>query len=67
MPKNSKQMIRYLKKNGFEIIGYKGSHCKLYNKKSGKYTEVSIHSKELSKLMEHVILEEAGLKGEKIC
>lgn len=67
MPKNSKQMIRYLKKHGFVILGYKGSHCKMYNSKTKKYTEVPVHSKELSKLMENVILDEAGLKGEKIC
>lgn len=65
MPKNSKQMIRYLKKNGFEIVGYKGSHCKLYNKKTGKYTEVPIHSKELKRNIEILILKQAGLEGDK--
>ena len=64
MPKNSKQMIRYLKKNGFKVIGYKGSHCKLYNADTGKYTEVSVHSKELTKRMENVILIQTGLKGD---
>lgn len=47
MPKNSKQMIRYLKQHGFVVIRYKGSHCKMYNSKTNKYTEVPVHSKEL--------------------
>lgn len=64
MPKNSKQMIRYLKKNGFKVVGYKGSHCKLYNSSTGKYTEVAIHSKELKKNVERLILKQAGLKGD---
>ena len=58
-------MIRYLKKNGFKVIGYKGSHCKLYNAETGKYTEVSVHSKELKRTIEDAILKQAGLKGDK--
>lgn len=64
MPKNGKQMVRYLKKHGFVVIGYKGSHCKLYNKNTDKYTEVPIHSKELKRSVELAILKQADLKGD---
>ena len=47
MPMNSKEMIRFLKRNGFvEIKGGKGSHRRLKNFATGKVTEVPCHSKE---------------------
>ena len=64
MPMNSKEMIRFLKRNGFvEIKGGKGSHRRLKNFATGKVTEVPCHSKELGKILEKVILKEAGLKN----
>lgn len=63
MPMNSKEMIRFLLKNGFvEIKGGKGSHRRFKNFQTGKVTEVPCHSGELSKTLEKAILRQAGLK-----
>lgn len=63
MPMNSKEMIRFLKRNGFtEIKGGKGSHRRFKNFDTGKVTEVPCHSGELNKNLERVILRQAGLK-----
>lgn len=62
MPMNSKEMIRFLLKNGFiQINGGKGSHRRFKNFQTGKVTEVPCHSKELSKVLEKAILKQAGL------
>lgn len=57
-----KKMIAFLKKNGFEIVGQRGSHVKLYNSISKKTTIVPISKKSLPKGTENAILKEAGLK-----
>lgn len=63
MPMTSKEMIKLLLKNGFiQLKGGKGSHKKFFNPNTGKYTEVSDHSKELKKGTEIAILKQAGLK-----
>ncbi len=63
MPMTSKEMIKFLKKNGFvEIQGGKGSHRKFINHSTGRITIVPYHSKELKRGMEQVILKQAGLK-----
>ena len=63
MPMNSKEMIRFLKRNGFtEIKGGKGSHKRFKNFDTGKVTEVPCHSGELNKNLERAILRQAGLK-----
>lgn len=63
MPMNSKEMVRFLLKNGFiEIKGGKGSHRRFKNLLTGKVTEVPCHSGELSKVLEKAILKQAGLK-----
>ena len=63
MPMNSKEMIKFLLKNGFEEIqGGKGSHRRLKNFTTGKVTEIPCHSKELGKNLERIILIQAGLK-----
>ena len=63
MPMNSKEMIRFLKRNGFtEIKGGKGSHRRFKNFDTGKVTEVPCHSGELNKNLERAILRQAGLK-----
>lgn len=36
MPMTSQEMLKYLKKNGFEVIGQNGSHIKLKNTDTGK-------------------------------
>ena len=63
MPMNSREMIRFLKRNGFtEIKGGKGSHRRFKNFDTGKVTEVPCHSGELNKNLERAILRQAGLK-----
>ena len=63
MPMTPKEMIKFLKINGFiEIEGGDGSHQKMYNPITKMQTVVSIHRKELRKGMEHEILRQAGLK-----
>lgn len=62
MPMTSREMIQYLKKNGFSIISQNGSHVKMRNSITGKQTIVPYHSKSLKKGLEQQILKQAGLK-----
>lgn len=62
MPMTAKEMIKLLKKNGFQKVDQNGSHVKMKNFETGKVTVVPFHSRELSKGMEHGILKQAGLK-----
>ena len=62
MPMTPKEMIRYLKKNGFKIVDQKGSHVKLRNITTGRQTTVPYHAKTLKKGLEEAILKQAGLK-----
>ena len=62
MPMTPKQMVRLLKKNGFEIINQNGSHIKMRHTITGRQTEVPMHCKDLKKGLENAILKQAGLK-----
>lgn len=62
MPMTSKEMIKHLKKNGFEIVSQNGSHVKMRNPNTGKTVIIPYHSKTLKKGMEQAILKQAGLK-----
>ena len=62
MPMSPKEMVKLLKKNGFEEIGENGSHVKLKNSETGRTVIVPYHSKDLKKGMEQAILKQAGLK-----
>lgn len=62
MPMTPKEMIKFLKKNGFEEISQNGSHVKLRNEKTGRQTTVPFHSKSMKKGLEQAILKQAGLK-----
>lgn len=63
MPMMPKQMIKFLKKNGFTYIkSGDGSHKKFKNLKTGRVTIVPDHgSKDLGKALEREILKQAGL------
>jgi len=61
MPMTPKQMIKLLKKNGFECIRKNGSHMLYANKANGRTTIVPYHSKDLPKGTEQKILRDAGL------
>lgn len=62
MPMTSQEMIKLLKKNGFESISQNGSHVKMRNVETGRTVIVPYHSKDLKKGMEQAILKQAGLK-----
>lgn len=62
MPMTSREMIKYLKKNGFVVVGQNGSHVKMKNNETGRQTEVPYHSTDLKKGLEQAILKQAGLK-----
>ena len=62
MPMTPREMIKYLKQNGFREVSQNGSHVKLKNDETGKQTEVPYHCKDLKKGLEQAILKQAGLK-----
>lgn len=62
MPMTPKQIIKLLKKNGFECVSSNGSHRKLYNSKTKVTVIVPYHSGDLKKGTEQSILSMAGLK-----
>ena len=62
MPMTPKEMIKHLKKNGFEEISQNGSHVKMKNQVTGKTVIVPYHSKAMKKGLEQAILKQAGLK-----
>lgn len=64
MPMTSKEMIKFLKKNGFIILRQQGtSHIIMRNPQTNKQTTVPNHgSKTLKKRTEQSILKQAGLK-----
>ena len=62
MPMSSKEMLKLLKENGFEVISQNGSHVKMKNLKTDKTVIVPYHCKDLKKGMEQAILKQAGLK-----
>ena len=57
--RTSKEVIKYLKKNGFRIVKQEGSHVKLTD--DLVTVIVPQHSKDLGKGLLHAIMKEAGL------
>lgn len=56
-------MLKYLERLGMERVqGGKGGHQKIRNPQNNAVTVVPVHSKELSKMLEHKIMRELGLK-----
>ncbi len=62
MPMTPREMLKYLKENGFEEVGQNGSHKKMRNQENGKTVIVPYHSKAMKKGLEQAILKQAGLK-----
>ncbi len=63
MPMTPKEMVKFLKANGFEEVRQPGtSHLRLRNPQTGKQTTVPMHNKDLGKGLEQAILKQAGLK-----
>ena len=59
MPMTPKEMIKLLKKNGFEEVSQNGSHLKLKNPATGRTVIVPYHSKAMKKGLEQAILKQA--------
>ena len=62
MPMTPKEMIKYLKKNGFEKVNQNGSHVKMRNNDTGITVIVPYHSKDLKRGIEQAILKQARLQ-----
>lgn len=62
MPMSAREMLKLLKKNGFEIVSQNGSHVKLRNLNTGRQIVIPYHSGSLKKGLEQAILKQAGLK-----
>lgn len=62
MPMTPKEMIRHLKKNGFEEVSQNGSHVKLKNPESERMVIVPYHFKTMKKGLGQAILKQAGLR-----
>ena len=62
MPISSREMIRFLKKNGFIKVSQNGSHVKMLNPQTNRQTIIPFHCKTLKKGLEQEILKQAGLK-----
>ena len=62
MPMTPREMIKYLKKNGFEEIRQNGSHRTMKSRSTGRTVVVACHSKARKKGLGQAILKQAGLK-----
>lgn len=62
MPMTPKEMLKLLRKNGFEVVSQNGSHVKMRNPITNRQTIVPYHSKPLKTGLEQAILKQAGLK-----
>lgn len=62
MPMTAKEMIKFLKNNGFEKVRQNGSHMLFINYSTNKRTTVPFHSKDLPIGTEQIILKQAGLR-----
>lgn len=57
-----REMVKFLKKNGFIEKGQRGSHKKMFNPNTKKITIVPMHNKDLGNGLEASIKKQAGLK-----
>ena len=49
MPMTPREMIKHLKKNGFQVVSQNGSHVKMRNDATGHQTIVPYHCTSLKK------------------
>lgn len=62
MTMTPREMIKYLKRNGFEEVNQNGSHVKMKNVETGRTVIIPYHSKAMKVGLEKAILKQAGLK-----
>lgn len=60
------ELIRLLKKHGFELMRTKGSHQIFKNRTTGKMTIVPMHKRDLPKGTMLAILKQAGIDKEEL-
>ena len=60
------ELIRLLKKHGFELMRTKGSHQIFKNRGTGKMTIVPLHKRDLPKGTMLAILKQAGIDKEEL-
>ncbi|MBU3978689.1 type II toxin-antitoxin system HicA family toxin [Patescibacteria group bacterium] len=65
LPRNikGKELIKFLEKQGFEIIGKKGSHVRLAHA-DGRWTQVAVHPKPIPQGTLRTILRQIDLSTE---
>lgn len=59
-------LVRLLRKHGFEVVRTKGSHQILKNRATGKMTIVPMHKRDLPKGTLLAILKQAGIDKEEL-
>jgi len=57
----AREVMRRLLRAGFKIVAQKGSHVKLFNKITGRKTEVPMHPGDLGRKLISKILKQAGI------
>ena len=62
MPMTPREMIKHLKKNGFEEVSQNGFHVKMKNRDTEVTVIVPYHSKAMKRGVEQAILKQAGIK-----
>lgn len=62
LPLSAKEMVKFLKMNGFKEVSQRDLHLKMYNPITNKTTTVPMHRGDLPKGTEQAILKDAGLK-----
>ena len=60
------ELIRLLKKHGFELVRTKGSHQIFKNRSTGKMTIVPMHKRDLPKGTMLAILKQAGIDKDEL-
>lgn len=60
------ELIRLLKKHGFELMRTKGSHQIFKNRSTGKMTIVPMHKRDLPKGTMLAILKQAGIDKDEL-
>jgi predicted RNA binding protein YcfA (HicA-like mRNA interferase family) len=66
VPVSGKAVLRKLKKAGFEIVKTKGSAHYLKHPRTGRFTSVHIHGKQIIPLgtLKAIVIDQAGLTAE---
>ena len=66
MPMTPREMVRLLKKYGFEEVRQNGtSHLQMKNPITGKQTTIPMHNRDLGKGLEQAILKQAGIEKDR--